>query len=261
MRLHEVINKNRIEKTLLEHFNIDGNHTIDDDGYVSITGNCSSKKNTKHIMNMIPIKFLSVSRHFILENIPISSLENAPREIGGMLSVRKTFLDNLDEMKNIKIQGPISLYNNQITSLKGVQSTYTTFDITENPMLTTLEGGPTLIKYNFNIYKCNVKSLIGGPVRVENNYDCRENPLISLEGLPKFIGGKLYITYDRELPLLRIMLVNGLQSVKLWPEHPPRSYIVEVETIINKYLGKGRQGALQCAAELTKAGYKGNARL
>ena len=35
----------------------------------------------------------------------------------------------------------------------------------------------------------------------------------------------------------------------------------EVASIINKYLRRGRKGMIQCAAELTKASYKGNARL
>jgi hypothetical protein len=35
----------------------------------------------------------------------------------------------------------------------------------------------------------------------------------------------------------------------------------EVTRIIKKYLGKGQSGALQCAAELIRAGYKKNAKL
>lgn len=261
MRLHEVVNKDRIEKTLLNYFLVQGNHTIDDNGYISIIGNCSTKKQTKEIMNIIPIKFKSVSDLFIIEDVPISSMHNFPTEIGRMLSVKKTFLDNLEELKNIKIDGTISFDNNHITSLNGIQHiVFDTFSCTNNPLI-SLEGSPEIIKKDFGIYKCKVNSLIGGPIQVGGNYDCRENPLTSLEGLSKTINGNLYLTYDRELPLLRIMLVNGLQKVKLWPEHPPRDYIIQVETIINNYLGKGRKGAIQCAAELTKAGFKGNARL
>lgn len=260
MKLDEIDNKSRTEKLLNEYFDINGNYSIDENNEIHVEGNCSAKKQTRNIMNIIPIKFQSVSGHFIINDVPISSLHNAPIEVGGMFLVNKTFLDNLEEMEKIRVTGPISFNNNHITSIKGMQKmVYNSFSCNQNP-LTSLEGGPERVKTDFSIFKCNVSSLIGGPTEIGDNFDCRDNPITNLKGLPRFIGGTLWLTYDRELPLLDIMFVKGLQSVKLWPEYPTRDYIKEVEGILNKYINKGAGGAIQCAAELTKAGYKGNAR-
>jgi hypothetical protein len=68
------------------------------------------------------------------------------------------------------------------------------------------------------------------------------------------IGGKFWCDYDPDLGLLRIILSN-CSDINLL-NAPER-----VTQIIQKYLGKGQSGALQCAAELIRAGYKENAKL
>jgi hypothetical protein len=83
----------------------------------------------------------------------------------------------------------------------------------------------------------------------------RINPLESLAGAPRLIGYKFCCDYTPQLGLLRIILSN-CTDISLYGA-PPRA----VDKIIQKYLGKGQSGALQCAAELIRAGYRENAKL
>lgn len=89
-----------------------------------------------------------------------------------------------------------------------------------------------------------------------------KNPLTSLEGLPDSLDKdfSIEITYDDQLPLLRLINVGmvhigtpGAAYLKSRPFEP-------VNSIINKYLGQGKPGAIKCAAELIRAGFKENAR-
>jgi hypothetical protein len=78
-----------------------------------------------------------------------------------------------------------------------------TFNCMKNS-LTTLLGSPK-VAGSFYAYRNNLQDLIGSPVTVAEVYSVTINPLTSLEGLPKEIGGELWLSYDRNLPLLRLM--------------------------------------------------------
>jgi hypothetical protein len=62
--------------------------------------------------------------------------------------------------------------------------------------------GPTIIKdkFDWSVYgTCSihgVTSLKGCPWSVQGNFECGRNKLSSLDGIPEFIGGNLYIPYD-----------------------------------------------------------------
>lgn len=148
----------------------------------------------------------------------------------------------------------------------------------DNMGLTTLEGCPKYIKGNFNCRDNKLESFYGGPEEVERSFVCANNeiplknligspkrvqhfilqtPIESLEGLPEIIRGKIEILNNETLPLLRLLFVKELKMIRIIDliNHD------ELEDILNKYIGQGRAGAIQCAAELTRAGYKGNAKL
>jgi hypothetical protein len=124
----------------------------------------------------------------------------------------------------------------------------------DNNQLTTLQGAPQSVGGYFS---CNVNQLItlqGAPTSVGGDFYCHYNKLTTLEGAPKSVSGDFICSYSDNLPLLRFLLIKDVKKIYLVPNNDI------VKNISNKYLGQGRGGALQCAAELTKAGYKGNAR-
>ena len=86
------------------------------------------------------------------------------------------------------------------------------------------------------------------------------NPLKSLEGLPKTPPEeplRIGITYRKDLPLLRLLVATEIDILD-----PRRSYkrFEPVQSILRKYAGQGRSGAIDCKRELVSAGFEGNAK-
>lgn len=127
--------------------------------------------------------------------------------------------------------------------------------------LTTLEGFP-IASQSIVIKDNQLTSFIGGPKIVHGNLVARYNPFISLEGLPEVIDNNFWITITRELPLLRLLFVDNVRNLQLerGGDLTEQDCII-IRQIINKYKWTRRKGAIQCAAELTKAGFKRNAKL
>jgi len=119
--------------------------------------------------------------------------------------------------------------------------------------LTSLEGAPRSVGGDFFCQKNQLTTLKGSPDTVGGDFRCGENPLTSLDGIPQSVGGSFSCDYTESLGLLRLLLIKKVKSI--WIQNPG------VESIINRYLGKGRDGIIPCAAELHKAGYGGNAKL
>ena len=64
----------------------------------------------------------------------------------------------------------------------------------------------------------------------------------------------------RSLPLLGLLLIEGLPDVALYDEvrQGPKT---DLEAIIMKWVPQGKVGLSGCATKLIKAGYKENAKL
>lgn len=125
--------------------------------------------------------------------------------------------------------------------------------------LTTLNGSPDKCR-SFTCIGNKLRNLIGGPAHVNTDYFCYNNPLQSLDGLPNYIGKLLWIPFRKNMPLLKIFFVEGLQSVYVNAATADRSDARTIQDILNKYLASGAKGAILAAAELTRAGYKEMAR-
>lgn len=154
-----------------------------------------------------------------------------------------------------------------------------TFDCS-NHILDSIEGSPDYVSGDFWCTYNRLKDLTGGPTKVEGNYQCYTNrDMQSLKGvakiingelacyecniktfdyLPEFIGSRIILSYNQNLPVLKLLSINGLKNIAFYPKFTKS---IQVEDILNNYIGKGRGGMLAAAAELTKAGLKGNARL
>ena len=108
----------------------------------------------------------------------------------------------------------------------------------------------------FNCSDSNLTSLEGSPRIVNASFLAHNNPLQSLNDLPDS-ARYIKISYSQDLPLLRLLFVKNLGKIAFYPYTPEGD---QVNQILSKYLGKGRGGALACAAELARAGFNRNAR-
>ena len=137
----------------------------------------------------------------------------------------------------------------------------------------SLKGCPSYVGKWFAIEANNgIDSLEHGPQQVDDSYTVEVgNPIKSLKGIASHVGKNLniftptlkdladlpanlkhvYVAYNKHLPVLRLLTAE-------------RAYVqnatVGMQQILSKYEGQGRAGAIMCAAELIKAGYKLNAR-
>ena len=86
--------------------------------------------------------------------------------------------------------------------------------------------------------------------------------LKNLKGVPTHIGDSITITYYPGMPVLRCLAAERQISLQATVSKHP-GYSTErynINKILDKYVGRGRVGALACAAELIRAGYRENAR-
>lgn len=154
--------------------------------------------------------------------------------------------------------------------------------ICSNVGLTTLKNAPKRVSGHFHVQGNKLQSLEHGPYHVGNQYCCHNNqltnltgapkhsvlyleainnPLTSLEGLPPNI--QLLILSNNatmDLPLLRCLTVQARVAVAKYNQD--RDWDQKLNDILNdvRWAGQGKAGVLNCALELKKAGYGGNAR-
>ncbi len=118
----------------------------------------------------------------------------------------------------------------------------------------SLVGAPHRVDGEVDVRYCELTNFVGGPQQVGRNYWGRRNSITSLEGLPDHIPGELDFEISPGLPILRSLVAEKVDAM-----HGVMA-VNAVNTILNKYAGKGKKGALACAAELIKAGYKEHAK-
>ena len=129
--------------------------------------------------------------------------------------------------------------------------------------LLTLKGCPREVGGSFVLHFFRGENLLGGPVSVGKEYWlARHKNLKSLEGLAQEIGGRMSLTYDSDLGLLRTLVAKGGVYLEMNDSMSfiERSNATNVGKILNSYKGQGRAGAFDCRQELKKAGFEGNAR-
>jgi hypothetical protein len=152
----------------------------------------------------------------------------------------------------VDVQGSVTLNPKKIVSELPVQFGRVSghFHCHKNKLV-TLQGAPTHVTESFWCDTNQLQSLDGAPTYVGGDMSCSPNPLKSLQGAPEHVGRTWYLDYDPDLPLLRTL---NVQRFFMWPVPDG------VAEILSKHKGAGKPGALKAAAELIKAGYKGNAR-
>jgi hypothetical protein len=221
-----MVDVKKIKQLLAKHFDIDGNISIDPElGVVDVAGDARLKTTTSQLL----VKFGHVTGDFYCYDNNLVSLEGAPHSVGGSFYC----------------------YSNSLTTLNGAPASVGGNFWCDKNRLTTLDGAPASVGDDFWCYDNSLKSLDGAPNSVGGDFYCRRNSLTALEGAPSSVGGKFYVDYNTSLPLLRLLQYNKIDI-----EDAPQV----VNQIINKYAGTGKRGMLGAAAELTKAGFRDNAR-
>jgi hypothetical protein len=187
-----------------------------------VTHELSVKAHMITLMTMgeIPVKFGLVQGHFMCAFKNLKSLKNAPHTV----------------------TGNFGCYGNLLTSLEGGPQ-----DVGRTEM-----GGGT--------YACSNNNLInfmGAPQQFTGYFVAvneMNEDLMSVDGLPPE-ARQVDITYHAHLPLLKLLNQKRVtvRYAGSGQEHP-------VTAILEKYAGTGKPGAIKCAVEMIRAGYKDNAR-
>lgn len=120
-----------------------------------------------------------------------------------------------------------------------------------NNNLESLAGAPTQVGGYFDCSTNELTTLVHAPKQIMDLFTCIENPLLDLKGMPELMGS-VEVTWDPGLPLLRCL--NAQLDIDIY-DAPS-----QLREIIQRYAGQGKSGAIACAVELGRAGYKENAR-
>ena len=215
-------------------------------GMIDIDGNYNLEPNS----TKLPVKFGSISGDFDCNSNKLTSLQGAPTSVSGDFDCNSNQLTSLQGAP-VSVGEDFYCYNNQLTSLQGAPTSVGGYFRCNANLLTSLQGAPTSVGGDFYCGSNQLTSLQGAPTEVGGNFDCGSNRLTSLQGAPQSVGGHFYCNYNENLELLKLLFIKKLKSINIR---------TDIDNIMDKYIGKGPGGALACAAELIKAGFRKNAR-
>jgi hypothetical protein len=121
--------------------------------------------------------------------------------------------------------------------------------------LTSLQGSPSSVGGDFLCTHNNLTSLQGMAQTIDLVFRCSNNPLESLDGLSESFRGRIYLDYNSDMPILKLLRCEAIYFSLLDPIHGL------VEDILNKYCGDkfSRSNILKCQKELIQNGFESNA--
>lgn len=244
----QMVNRTSIKELLDDHFNINGQVTIAPNQIVNVDGNI---RLLPFAVTQLPVKFGTVTGNFYCYNNHLENLHGAPRKVGGDFDCSKNLLETL-EGAPAQVDGDFSCRDNALDSLAHAPPTVVGSFFCARNHLTNLVGAPAKVGGDFYCDHNQLESLEGAPAHVGDTFLCNDNPLRSLSGIPDHVQQGIVLTYNKHLPLLRLL---NYQNTLI--ERVPDDQLI---TIIKKYEGQGKKAALACAAELIRAGFKDNAR-
>jgi hypothetical protein len=176
-------------------------------------------------------------------SVVVSGNATMIRPAGGRIPVKFNLVD-----------GKFFAVNMGLTSLENAPDICGSLILPDN-RLDSLDGCPPYIKI-LNVEGNQLTNFLHGPETVDTIY-AKNNPFEDFSGLPNVDEDSEYaieVTYSENLPLLRLT-----NASKITVYHKNKIF-EPVNTILNNYAGQGQRGAMACAAELAKAGFKRNAR-
>ncbi len=235
-----MVNKFQIEQDLYRYFEdgiseeslTDDQYTIKDDGTVSVDAFVSRRRSVPS--GMLPVKFGTVIGGCNFADMNLRTLRGSPQVVSDDFDCSSNRLVSLEYAPR-QVMGAFRCSNNQLTSLTGCPSINDELDCSSN-QLTDLSTAP--------------------PARV---CFATYNPFKHFRNTPGHIV-EVTISYDPALPLLGLLSVHNVEVYD--PE--TGDLMNQLSEILTSHTGKGvwhKKNALACAIDLTKAGFKSNARL
>lgn len=188
------------------------NYTLVEDPDYGFVVNVAGNVNLSHQnLNFIPVKFNTVSNSFWCGSNKLTTLEFAPKSVGGVFSCGNNKLRSLNF-------GPITVGND--------------FHCQDNK-LTSLEGSPSTIGGNFLCGVNYLTSLKFCPTSVYGYFSCVRNKLTSLEFCPTTVGGDFYCSGNSALGEIQ----NNTNFEEIFKHHQ-EALIKKEKYNIEKELGK-----------------------
>lgn len=122
--------------------------------------------------------------------------------------------------------------------------------------LKSLNGAPKIVKGAFNCGGNMLTSLEGVPKQIDGIFDCSYNKLTNLKDIHKMItkiGGSIFCHKNPiQSHVLGLLLIPGIRRIFSFDAWAP---------ILNKHLGTGRKGMLNCQNDLIEVGLEEYAQL
>jgi hypothetical protein len=146
MKLNEISDKANIEQ-ILNKLGVK-NYTINPDGSVDVDGEVNI---TSMGLAQIPVKFGYVSGYVDCSHNNLTSLNGAPREVGGDFWCQRNKLTSLNGAPR-EVGGNFMCYKNNLTSLKGAPREVGEDFWCQRNKLTSLKGAPREVGGNFWCY-------------------------------------------------------------------------------------------------------------
>ncbi len=253
MKLNEVIEERITLRGIirLSDLNVESLSIIDVDGKVDLT----LKK-----LEKIPAKFGKVSGKFDCRSNKLTSLEGCPTHANDFNASRNE-LTSLKGCHLSKVEESFCVSENKLTSLKGSPTSVGLIFSCSNNYVTSLEGSPKYIGFDFSCRKNKLISLDYSPETIGRDFICAENQIHSLEGIHKSIKkiGRVFDCSHNPITSggIGLILIEDLSSINA----KNCMDFTKAAEIINKYLGKGKTGLLDCQEELEEASLEQYAKL
>ena len=167
-------------------------------GYVDIGGRLvksDSKEYKQYLINM--------DKTFEKLKSRVKTDKDGNKYIDGDVEFKSNTINKFpDWLKDVRVGGKFSCYNNQLTSLKNTpRKVDGDFNCSYN-QLTSLEGAPREVGGHFICSDNQLTSLEGAPREVGGRFNCSYNKLTSLKGAPREVGG-IFICSDNQLTSLK----------------------------------------------------------
>ena len=264
--------KKQILNIFQKNFYIYGEITINDDGCISVDGDCS----TVRTFDKFPVKFNTIVGDFDCNNSILKSLEGGPKIVHGSYHCSSNFIKTLQGFPKF-VGKYCTCTDNELKSLEGLpEQLDCDFDCSKNH-IETLYGAPKIINGDFDCSYNRLTSLEYSPQFVNGNYDCSYNMLTSLEyssqfvngdfncsyntitslnGIPKVVKGSIIISSYHDLPLLKLLTVSDVKYIDILNS----VYLTELFTKALKIKNISNR-VMKVAFELMRSGYKSNAKL
>lgn len=220
---------------LQNNMSIFGRYHIDHDDQVHVQGDVEYDPRITELRIQFGTVSGSFSRECTTSFAPhLITLEGFPRKVGS-INVNMSRIKNLHHAPNQVLQDFYASFCDRLVSL---------------------QGAPRWVGRNFDVHGGNLSCLQGAPLVVKGVFRASGNPLQSYDHLPQGCS-QLILPYNLHAPLLKLC---DYPSVMFTFDGVTKEFHPEVGKIMDRYVGKGRSGALLAAAELIRAGYQENAR-